>query len=258
VPVTGVRRLFFLAPQPRTEAKVKVRQPLARALVTVDPRLRHAVEPLLDLVAGELNVKQVAIAEGEAGLVAFRLVPNFRALGPRFGRQAQAVAAAVRDTDAAALAPRLGAGERVTVEVAGVGPVELGPDEVGVVEEPVTGWRVVREGPVSVALDLEVTPELRGEGLARELVRAVQDLRKAADLAVDDRIELAVKARRRRGRGAPRLPARRDAGHRPAPRPAGGRPRRAGGGGRTGGAALAAAGAARLAAGERPTGRRRG
>jgi isoleucyl-tRNA synthetase len=63
-----------------------------------------------------------------------------------------------------------------------------------VVEEPVTGWRVVREGPASVALDLEVTPELRGEGLARELVRAVQDLRKAADLAVDDRIELAVKA----------------------------------------------------------------
>jgi isoleucyl-tRNA synthetase len=178
----------------RTEAKVKVRQPLARALVTVDPRLRHAVEPLLDLVAGELNVKQVAIAEGEAGLVAFRLVPNFRALGPRFGRQAQAVAAAVRDADAAALAPRLGAGDRVTVEVAGVGPGELGPDEVGVVEEPVTGWRVVREGPASVALDLEVTPELRGEGLARELVRAVQDLRKAADLAVDDRIELAVKA----------------------------------------------------------------
>jgi isoleucyl-tRNA synthetase len=189
-----VRRLVGLGRQARTEARVKVRQPLARALVTVDPRLRHAVEPLLDLVAGELNVKQVAIAEGGAGLVAFRLVPNFRALGPRFGRQAQAVAAAVRDADAAALAPGLGAGDRVTVEVAGVGPVELGADEVSVVEEPVTGWRVVREGPVSVALDLEVTPELRGEGLARDLVRAVQDLRKAADLAVNDRIELAVKA----------------------------------------------------------------
>jgi isoleucyl-tRNA synthetase len=149
--------------------------------------------PLLDLVADELNVKQVSFAKGEEGLVAFRLVPNFRALGPRFGGRAPAVAAAVRAGDAAALAPRLAAGERVTLEVEGA-PVELGPEEVGVVEEPVTGWRVVREGTASVALDLEVTPELRREGLARDLVRAVQDLRKAAGLAVDDRIELAVKA----------------------------------------------------------------
>ena len=188
------RRLVGLGRQARTEAKVKVRQPLAMALVTVDPRLRGAVEPLLGLVAGELNVKQVAFAQGEDGLVAFRLVPNFRALGPRFGGQAPAVAAAVRAADAATLAPRLAEGGRVTLEVPGMGSIQLGADEVGVVEEPVTGWRVVREGTASVALDLEVTGELRREGLARDLVRAVQDLRKAAGLAVDDRIELAVKA----------------------------------------------------------------
>jgi isoleucyl-tRNA synthetase len=188
------RRLVGLGRQARTEAKVKVRQPLARALVTVDPRLRAAVEPLLGLVADELNVKQVGFAHGEAGLVGYRLVPSFRALGPRFGPQAPAVAAAVRAAEAGALAPRLAAGERVTLEVPGAGTVELGTDEVGVVEEPVTGWRVVREGGASVALDLEVTPELRREGLARDLVRAVQDLRKAAGLAVDDRIELAVEA----------------------------------------------------------------
>jgi isoleucyl-tRNA synthetase len=188
-----VRRLVGLGRQARTEARVKVRQPLARAVVTVDPRLRDQVDPLLDLVADELNVKQVTFAKGEGGLVAFRLVPNFRALGPRLGAKAPAVAAAVRAGDAAELAPRLAAGERVTLEVEG-GPVELGPEEVGVVEEPVTGWRVVREGTASVALDLEVTAELRREGLARDLVRAVQDLRKAAGLAVDDRIELAVRA----------------------------------------------------------------
>jgi isoleucyl-tRNA synthetase len=188
------RRLVGLGRQARTEAKVKVRQPLAMALVTVDPRLRGAVEPLLGLVAGELNVKQVAFAQGEDGLVAFRLVPNFRALGPRFGGQAPAVAAAVRAADAATLAPRLAEGGRVMLEVPGMGSIQLGADEVGVVEEPVTGWRVVREGTASVALDLDVTGELRREGLARDLVRAVQDLRKAAGLAVDDRIELAVKA----------------------------------------------------------------
>ncbi len=189
-----VRRLVGLGRQARTDAKVKVRQPLARALVTVPAERREAVAGLLDLVAAELNVKRVGFASGEDGLVAYRLVPNFRALGPRFGRQAPAVAAAVREADAGELAPRLQAGERVELEVPGVGPVELGPDEVGVAEEPVTGWRVVREGGASVALDLTVTPELRLEGLARELVRAVQDLRKDAGLKVSDRIELAVEA----------------------------------------------------------------
>ncbi|MFL6271401.1 MAG: isoleucine--tRNA ligase [Actinomycetes bacterium] len=192
-----VRRLVGLGRQARTEARVKVRQPLARALIAVPDRVRAGVARLLDLVAAELNVREVGFAEGEAGLVAYRLTPTFRALGPRFGRDAQTVAAALRQvpaTQAAELAPRLRAGERVRLEVDGLGPVELGPEEAGVVEEPVTGWRVVRDGPTAVALDLEITPELRLEGLARDLVRAVQDLRKAAGLAVDDRIELAVKA----------------------------------------------------------------
>jgi isoleucyl-tRNA synthetase len=192
-----VRRLVGLGRQARAEARVKIRQPLARALITVPDRVRAGVARLLDLVAAELNVKQVGFAEGEAGLVAFRLEPSFRVLGPRFGRDAQAVAAALRQAPpelAAALAPRLRAGERVELDVAGLGAVQLGPDEVGVVEVPVTGWRVVREGATSVALDLEVSAELRREGLARDLVRAVQDLRKAAGLAVEDRIELAVKA----------------------------------------------------------------
>jgi isoleucyl-tRNA synthetase len=189
-----VRRLVGLGRQARTEARVKVRQPLARALVTVPAERRDAVAGLLDLVAAELNVKQVGFAAGEDGLVAYRLVPNFRALGPRFGRQAPAVAAAVREADAGELPPRLQRGERIGVDVPGLGRVELGPEEVGVVEEPVTGWRVVREGGASVALDLTITPELRLEGLARELVRAVQDLRKEAGLKVSDRIELAIDA----------------------------------------------------------------
>jgi isoleucyl-tRNA synthetase len=192
-----VRRLVGLGRQARTEARLKVRQPLARARITVPDQVRAGVAGLLDLVAAELNVKQVGFAEGDAGLVALRLTPSFRVLGPRFGRDAQAVAAALRQAPpdvAAALAPRLRAGERVELDVAGLGAVQLGAEEVGVVEEPVTGWRVVREGATSVALDLEVTPELRREGLARDLVRAVQDLRKAAGLAVEDRIELAVRA----------------------------------------------------------------
>ena len=192
-----VRRLVGLGRQARTDAKLKVRQPLARALISVPDPARAGVAGLLDLVAAELNVKEVGFAEGDTGMVAYRLAPNFRALGPRFGRDAQAVAAALRQAPAdlaAELAVALRAGQRVELEVDGLGRVELGPEEAGVVEEPVTGWRVVRDGATAVALDLEVSPELRREGLARDLVRAVQDLRKAAGLEVADRIELAVKA----------------------------------------------------------------
>ena len=195
--MTEVRRLVGLGRQARTEARLKVRWPAQRALISVPDRVREGVAGLLDLVAAELNVKQVGFAQGEAGLVAYRLAPNFRALGPRFGRDAQAVAAAMRQAPAdlaAQLAPRLRAGQRVELAVEGLGVVELAPEEVAVVEEPVTGWRVVRDGATTVALDLEVSPELRLEGLARDLVRAVQDLRKAAGLEVADRIELAVKA----------------------------------------------------------------
>src|ERR687898_358906 len=194
---SAARRLVGLGRQARTEAKLKIRQPLARALIGVPDPAKAGVAGLLDLVAAELNVKEVGFAEGEAGLVGYRLAPNFRALRPRFGRDAQAVAAPLPPAPpevAAELAPRLRAGERVELAVEGLGTVELGPDEAAVVEEPVTGWRVVRDGATTVALDLEVSPELRLEGLARDLVRAVQDLRKSAGLEVADRIELAVKA----------------------------------------------------------------
>ena len=188
-----VRRLVGLGRQARTEAKVRTRQPLARALVTVPAARRARVSGLLDIVAAELNVKAVSFADGTGDLVDYRLAPAFRALGPRFGKDVGKVAGAVKAAGSEHGRTLL-AGGRVTLEVPGLGPVELGPEEVEVHEVPVTGWRVASDGPATVALDLELTPELRREGLARELVRAVQDLRKASGLAVEDRIELAVKA----------------------------------------------------------------
>jgi isoleucyl-tRNA synthetase len=92
------------------------------------------------------------------------------------------------------VAPRLSAGQSVEIDVPGVGVVTLTGDDAGVIEEPVTGWHVVREGAAAVALDVHVTPDLLREGIARDLVRAIQDLRKASGLAVDDRVDLAVTA----------------------------------------------------------------
>jgi isoleucyl-tRNA synthetase len=189
--VALVRRLVELGRAARAEAKVRTRQPLARALIGargwdgLDAELRaHA--------ADELNVLEMTTLTGVGGLVDHQAKANFRALGKRFGQQTPAVAAAIASTDAAALAAALAAGQG-SVQVDGLGTVALSADEVVVTETPQQGWAVAREGE-TVALDLHLTPELVRLGLAREVVRAVQNARKRAGLQVTDRIELAWEA----------------------------------------------------------------
>ena len=184
------RAIVELGRRVRTEARVRVRQPLSRAVVrgvTAAPTLRD----LLPLVADELNVREVLLETGPAG-GGVRAKPNFRVLGKRLGPAVQEVAAALAADDGA-LAGRLAAGER-TVVATRSGPVEIAPDEIEIVQIGRDGWAGATEGAVSVELDLTVDEDLRLEGLARELVRAVQDARKAAGLAVGDRIALAIAA----------------------------------------------------------------
>jgi isoleucyl-tRNA synthetase len=183
------RNIASLGRTVRNDAGVKVRQPLARAIVHVhgDP---EAVRPLLGLVAEELNVREVAFAESAEELAGWRAKPNFRALGPRLGPAVKDVAAALARDDGS-IAGVLARGNRVTVR-AGQADVELGPDDVDLSQKTEAGWGVAAEGGLTVALDLEVTPELRVEGLARDLLRLVQDARKAAGLEVTDRIELTI------------------------------------------------------------------
>jgi hypothetical protein len=139
-------------------------------------------------------VKQVQLADGTGELVDRSLKPNFRALGPSFQQRAPRVAEAIRSlaSEAAASAAAELAGEGVTtVEVDGE-PVTLTAEMAEIVETPRTGWAVAAQGATSFALDTELTRPLEVEGAARELVRAVNDQRKAAGLALDDRIELIV------------------------------------------------------------------
>jgi isoleucyl-tRNA synthetase len=186
------REIVSLGRQVRTDAKVRVRQPLAHAAVhiTGDPA---ELEPLLALVAEELNVKGVRFAESAEELSGWRAKPNFRVLGPRLGRGVQQVARVLAQ-DEGPLAARLAAGETVRVAVDHGELVSLTPGDVELSQQPREGWAVGSDGTVTVALDLEVTEGLRKEGLARELVRAVQDLRKTAGLEVADRIVLGIEA----------------------------------------------------------------
>jgi isoleucyl-tRNA synthetase len=185
------RDIVSLGRTVRTDAKVRTRQPLARAVVH-HAGDRAALVPLLDLVAEELNVKAVAFAESAEQLAGWRAKPNFRTLGPRLGPRVKSLAGVLARDDGS-VASRLAAGESVEVALDG-GPVTLGPDDVDLSQETQEGWGVAAEGGLTVALDLDVTPELRREGLAREVVRAVQDARRAAGLEVSDRIVLGLQA----------------------------------------------------------------
>jgi len=183
------RRLVELGRSARAAASLGIRQPLPRALAGAAGFAGLPAE-LRDQVAGELNVRTLEALSAVAGDLVDQVVkPNFRTLGRRFGNRTQAVAAAITAVDPGTLAGQLAATGEASVRVDGE-PVGIGPDDVIVTQTPRAGWSVASDGGETVALDLDVTPELRREGLAREMIRLVQDARKADGLEVSDRIAL--------------------------------------------------------------------
>ncbi|UKY49628.1 isoleucine--tRNA ligase [Streptomyces inhibens] len=183
-----VRRLVELGRATRAESGVKTRQPLSRALVAAHG-FADLPEDLRAQIAEELNVSSLAsLSEVGGSLVDTTAKANFRALGKRFGKGVQAVAKAVAAADAAALSLALREGT-ASVEVDGE-TVSLAPDEVIITETPREGWSVASDAGATVALDLEITPELRRAGLARDAIRLIQEARKNSGLDVADRIAL--------------------------------------------------------------------
>ncbi|MGW1554556.1 class I tRNA ligase family protein, partial [Streptomyces sp. NPDC002346] len=181
-----VRRLVELGRATRAESGVKTRQPLSRALVAASGF--ESLSPELHAqITEELNVSSLAsLSEVGGSLVDTTAKANFRALGKRFGKGVQAVAKAVANADAAALSLALREGT-ASVEVDGE-TVTLAPDEVIITETPREGWSVASDSGATVALDLEITPELRRAGLARDAIRLIQEARKNSGLDVADRI----------------------------------------------------------------------
>jgi isoleucyl-tRNA synthetase len=182
------RRLVELGRAARADAKVKTRQPLRRALIASAAH-EALSEELRAEVAEELNVGAVEPFSSAGDLVDFEAKGNFRALGKRFAQQTPVIAAAIAAADAAALATALAADGRAVVDVDGT-PTEVLSDEVILTERPREGWSVVNEQGETVALDLELTDELRRAGLAREAIRMIQEARKNSGFEVSDRIAL--------------------------------------------------------------------
>jgi isoleucyl-tRNA synthetase len=189
--MAAVRLTVELGRAARAQAKAKVRQPLRRAVIVANEAERTAIEARAELVTAELNVKELDFVSDEGELVTYTAKPNYRSLGPRFGKRMPQVAAAIEALDAAHVAQVMANGGEVGINVEG-DEHTLGPDEVTLALQPLEGYEVEAEAGHAVALQLELDDELRREGLAREIVHAVQIARKEAGLEITDRIELGL------------------------------------------------------------------
>ncbi len=175
----------------RGGAKIKVRQPLHEAVIVAADRERDAIERLGDVVREELNVKQLRFVSEADELGSYTVKPNYRTLGPRFGKAMPQVAEAVAGLDADHVADALRADRPVGIFIDGRDHT-LGADDLLLAMAPLAGYQLEREGSHAVALELDVDEDLRREGLAREIVHAVQLARREAGLEISDRIVLTL------------------------------------------------------------------
>jgi isoleucyl-tRNA synthetase len=181
------RRLVELGRSARASAALRVRQPLARALIGADGFAGLQAD-LRAQVADELNVRVLDPLDAVGGdLVSYTARPSYRDLGKRFGKDTPVVAAAIEAADPAALAAATRATGAASVQVDG-DVVSLAPEEVTITQTPRAGWAVATDGGETVALETAITPELRREGYARQFIRLVQEARKSDGLAVSDRV----------------------------------------------------------------------
>jgi isoleucyl-tRNA synthetase len=188
-----VREAVRLGLAARAQSKLKVRQPLRAAAVVAAGREQAAIERFEGLIREELNVRELRVVSAADELSEVEIKPNYRTLGPRFGKEMPLVATAVAALDPASTAAALSDGRTVGIVVGGHDH-QLDADDLLVAMKPLAGYQVEREGSHAVALDLTIDDELRAEGWARDVVRAVQLARQEAGLDVSDRIDLTVDA----------------------------------------------------------------
>ncbi len=181
------RTISSLGLSARSNANLRVRQPLAKILVHVQAGRQQLGAEFLEIVADELNVKAVEFVDDPGKLVSYRLLPNNRLLGPRLGKDFPRVRSALAALPADEVAAKVQAGESITLTIQGR-TVELTPEEILVQTEPAAGLAVAADKVVTVGIDAVLTPALIAEGNARELVRRIQSMRKNAGFDIADHI----------------------------------------------------------------------
>lgn len=173
----------------RRKANLKVRQPLQRIMIpAIDSAQAESIMAMKDLILGEVNVKELQLVSGDDTMLVKRVKPDFKKLGPKFGKAMKQVAAAVQSMSQHDIATLEREGS-ITLQL-GDTPATIELCDVEVMSEDIPGWLVASEGNVTVALDITVTPELRMEGLARDIVNRIQNIRKDRNYEITDKIVL--------------------------------------------------------------------
>ncbi len=175
----------------RRKVNIKVRQPLQCIMIpVVDEEQRAHIEAVKALIMSEVNVKDIKFVDGAAGVLVKKVKCDFKKMGPKFGKQMKAVAAAVAEMSQEAIA-ELEKNGSYTLQLDGADVVVEAAD-VEIFSEDIPGWLVANEGKLTVALDVTVTEELRQEGVARELVNRIQNIRKSSGLEITDKIKITL------------------------------------------------------------------
>jgi isoleucyl-tRNA synthetase len=175
----------------RRKEKLKVRQPLAKIIVPVlNPHFQEQFEAIKDIVLSEVNVKEVEFLTDASGIIKKKIKPNFKTLGPKYGKLMKQIAGAVNQFGQSEIGELEKAGELLIN--AGGEEIKIMLEDVEINTEDIPGWTVASEGQITVALDINVTSELKEEGLAREFINKIQNLRKESDFEVTDRITLTI------------------------------------------------------------------
>ncbi|PQJ31741.1 isoleucine--tRNA ligase [Nonlabens arenilitoris] len=177
----------------RKKESIKVRQPLQRIMIPVlDAKDRAQIEAIADLVKSEVNVKEIELIDDASGILVKEIKPNFKALGPRFGKAMGQIAGKIKSFQQEDIVLLEKTGQK-EVEVNG-NAIILTLEDVEITSSDIEGWLVANQSGITVALDVTISPELKKEGISRELVNRIQNIRKDSGLEVTDRINIVVQS----------------------------------------------------------------
>lgn len=175
----------------RKKEMIKVRQPLQRIMIPVlDERQRDEISAVADLIKSEVNVKDLELIDDASGILVKQIKPDFKVLGPRFGKDMRSVAKRIGEMGPGEIA-ELERENQIEIELNGKN-ITLGLDEVEITSQDIEGWLVASAGNITVALDVTITDSLRKEGIARELVNRIQNVRKDSGFEVTDKIDVTL------------------------------------------------------------------
>ncbi len=175
----------------RKKEMIKVRQPLQKVMIPIlDEKQRAEIEAVSDLIMAEVNVKEVLLIDDASGVLVKQIKPNFKALGPRFGKDMGLISKAIQDFTQEQI-QKIDKEGSLLIDIAGKS-ITLTPEDVEILSQDIPGWLVASANGITVALDVTINEELRNEGIARELVNRIQNIRKDSGFEVTDKIKVQI------------------------------------------------------------------